>query len=253
MTQRMIWLSTGILSLFCSALFLTSCSSDLSKDEFEGQSAQQIYDQASKALKRGDYTNAVKDLEAVSAHYPFGSYAYAADLQVIYAYYKSREWTSAILSANRFIKLHPRHPHVDYAYYMKGKAKQEEGSSFLQRTFRLDPSKREPVHLREAFAFFKEMVERFPDSPYTPDAMANMITLRNVLAEYELYVARYYVKRHADVAALNRAKNIIIAFPETPSRQKALYLMSSLYQKLGMKDLADQTDRIIALNPPSST
>lgn len=196
----------------------------------------------------GDYERAIKYYEGLESRYPFGRYAMQAQLDVAYAYYKNDEPESAIAAADRFIKLHPRNPYVDYAYYIKGVVHFTQNLTFLSRFFPTDSSQRDPGSTLSAFNDFSELVRRFPDSEYADDARSRMIYLRNNLAMSELHIARYYMKREAYIAAANRAKKIVEKYQRTPAVKEALQILVAAYQKMDMPQLASDAERVLALN-----
>jgi len=228
------------------------------QDETAGWSAQKIYSEAKDNLNDGNYEKAVKLFETLESRYPFGRYAQQAQLEVAYAYYKDSEPISAIAACDRFIKLHPNHPNVDYAYYLKGLANFNDdlgilgNLSFLGVREAQDMSERDPRAARDAFQSFKELVTRFPDSKYAEDSTARMKYLVNALAANEVHVARYYLKREAYVAAANRAKEVLKTYPEAPALEEALAIMVVSYDKLGLTDLRDDAQRVLTLNFPNS-
>jgi outer membrane protein assembly factor BamD len=221
-------------------------------DETTGWSAQRLYSEAKDNLNDGDYEKAVKLYETLEARYPYGRYAQQAQLEVAYAYYKDQEPISAIAACDRFIKLHPNHPNVDYAYYLKGLANFTEEQGLLSQFSNQDMSERDPKAARESFASFKELVTRFPDSKYAEDSRARMKYLVNALSSHEIHVAKYYLKREAYLAAVNRAQNVVVNYPETPAIEEALAIMAVAYDKLGIKDLRDDALRVLKLNYPNS-
>jgi len=228
------------------------------QDETAGWSAQKIYSEAKDNLNDGNYEKAVKLFETLESRYPFGRYAQQAQLEVAYAYYKDSEPISAIAACDRFIKLHPNHPNVDYAYYLKGLANFNDDLGILGNLSMLgireaqDMSERDPRAAREAFLSFKELVTRFPDSKYAEDSTARMKYLVNALASNEVHVARYYLKRKAYVAAANRAKEVLKTYPEAPALEEALAVMVVAYDKLELVELRDDAQRVLTLNFPNS-
>jgi outer membrane protein assembly factor BamD len=222
------------------------------QDETEGWSAQKIYTTAKEELNDGNYEHAVKLFESLEARYPFGRYAQQAQLDIAYAYYKDNEPISAIAACDRFIKLHPNHPNVDYAYYLKGLANFNDDLGIMGNLVEQNMSERDPVASRDAFLSFKELVTRFPDSKYAADATARMKFLVNTMAEHEVYVARYYLKREAWVAAANRAKEVVTTYPTAPAREEALEIMVIASEKLELPDLSKDAQRILLLNFPDS-
>jgi outer membrane protein assembly factor BamD len=222
------------------------------KDETAGWSAQKIYAEAKDNLNEGNFERAVKLFEMLESRYPFGRYAQQAQLEVAYAYYRDNEPISAIAACDRFIKLHPNHPNVDYAYYLKGLANFNEDLGLLGNLVEQDMSERDPKAARDAFLAFKELVTRFPDSKYTPDATARMKYLVNALAGNEVHVAKYYLKREAWVAAANRAREVVKTYPEAPALEEALAILVVSYDKLKLTDLRDDAQRVLQLNFPNS-
>ena len=221
-------------------------------DETAGWSAQRLYSEAKTAMNEGSWATAVKYFEKLEARYPFGRYAQQAQLEIAYAYYRDNEPASAIAACDRFIKLHPNHPSVDYAYYLKGVVNFYEDQNVLTRFAAQDPTERDPQSARESFAAFKELVTRYPDSKYSPDALARMKYLVNALASHEVHVAQWYMKRGAYVAAANRASYAVKTYPEAPATEDALALMVRAYGQMGLDDLRDDTLRVLKANFPNS-
>jgi outer membrane protein assembly factor BamD len=221
-------------------------------DETKDWSAQKLYSEAKSDLNSGNYERAIKLFETLEARYPYGRYAQQAQLEVAYAYYKDNEPVSAVAACDRFIKLHPNHPNVDYAYYLKGLASFNENKGILARLGDQDLSERDPKSLRESFEAFRELATRFPDSKYTPDAVARMNYLVNALASHEVNIARYYMKRGAWLAAANRAKEALQTYPRAPAIEEGLAIMVEAYDKLGLTDLRDDALRVLKHNFPNS-
>ncbi|MDP2031578.1 MAG: outer membrane protein assembly factor BamD [Thiobacillus sp.] len=222
------------------------------KDETAGWSAQKLYSEAKDNLNDGNYERSVKLFETLESRYPFGRYAQQAQLEVAYAYYKDNEPISAIAACDRFIKLHPNHPNVDYAYYLKGLANFNDDLGVLGNLVDQDMSERDPQAARDAFLSFKELITRFPDSKYAADSRARMTYLVNALAGNEVHVAKYYMKRKAWVAAANRAREVVKNYPDAPALEEALAIMVVSYDKMGLTGLRDDTQRVMALNFPNS-
>lgn len=239
------------LCLTVALIFLSGCSLLPDKiDETKDWSASKFYAEAKTALNDGNYETAIKHFETLEARYPFGPYAQQAELEVAYAYYKYDEADSAIAAADRFIKLHPRHANVDYAYYLKGLVNFNRGESFIDRYLPQDPSQRDPANARNAFDDFDALVKNFPNSRYAVDARQRMMFLRNNLARYEIHVADYYMRRGGYVAAINRAKFLIEHYPQTPANADALAILATAYRALGEKALAADAERVLKLNFP---
>lgn len=219
-------------------------------DETEDWSAQRLYNEARENLDQGDYDTAIRYYELLEARYPFGRFAQQAQLEIAYAYYKFDEPESAIAAADRFIRLHPRHPSVDYAYYLKGLANFNRGKGLVERYLPTDASQRDPGAALQSFNDFAELVDRFPESRYAGDAAQRMRYLRNNLARYEIHVADWYMRRGAHLAAANRGKYVLENYARTPSVPDALAIMARAYRALELDDLAADALRVLRLNFP---
>jgi outer membrane protein assembly factor BamD len=234
-------------------LLLAGCGifSGREEDETAGWSAQRLYSEAKEAMGTRDWAKAIKYFEKLEARFPYGRYAQQAQLEVAYCHYKDGERALAVAAADRFIKLYPNHPNVDYAYYLKGLVNFNEGDG-LVAFITNDMTDRDPKSAREAFAAFKEVVTRFPQSRYAEDAAARMRYLVNALASHEVHVARYYMKRGAYIAAANRAQYAIKHYPQAPAVEEAVYILVRAYDSLGMTELRDAADRVMQKNFPDS-
>ena len=221
-------------------------------DETIGWSAAKLYSEARIALNERQYETAIKYYEKLEARYPYGRYAQQAQMETAYAYYKDGETASAVAAAERFIKLHPNHPNVDYMYYVRGLANFNEDLGLFGFVSGQDMTERDPKAAQAAFDAFRELVKRFPDSKYTPDAILRMNYLVNALASHEVHVARYYMKRGAYVAAANRAQAALKSFPQAPANEEGLLIMVKAYDALGMTDLRDDAERVLLKNYPNS-
>ena len=239
------------------ALILAFCVSACSLlpdqiDETKDWSAQKLYSAAKDKLDASQFEAAIKLYEKLEARYPYGRFAQQAQLEVAYAYYKDREIASAVSAAERFIKLHPNHPNVDYAYYLRGLANFNDDLGLLGSYTGQDMSERDPKSAREAFNAFKDLVTRFPDSKYAPDSVQRLNYLVNVLAQNEVHVARYYMKRGAYVAAANRAQYSLKTYPQATANEEGLLILVQAYDKLGMTDLRNDAERVLKTNFPNS-
>jgi len=242
---------TRMIPLLC-LIILSGCASDknqLQEDDIDATELE-FYKLSQSALRSGNYQTAVERLQFLEARFPFGRYAEQAQLEIIYAYYKSAQAESARAAADRFIRLHPQHPNVDYAYYLRGMASFDEDTNFLEKFIPMNASTRDPGAARDSFNDFSQLIKRFPDSKYAPDAQLRMIYLRNLLAEYELNVARYYIYRGAYIAAANRGRYVFENFQETPSVPDALAVMVEAYNLLHMDALANETLMVLSENYP---
>lgn len=236
------------LSLLLTALILTACASAPEEQPDQDLSAATLYQNARAAWQRGDYDLAASRLEALEARYPFGTYAEQAQLDIIYVYHKNEEPASAVAAAERFIRLNPRHPRVDYAWYMKGVARQEQGRGFLDDLLDIDRAARDPEPLRKAFDAFRTLIERYPDSDYVANARERMRAIRDQLAKHEMQIASFYAERKAWVAAANRATHIIREYEGTPAVASALRLLERVYGQLDMSSLRRDVRRVLERN-----
>jgi outer membrane protein assembly factor BamD len=222
------------------------------KDETVGWSANKLYAEAKDSMNEGGYEKAIKYFEKLESRYPYGRFAQQAQIDIAYAYWKSNEIPSSLAACDRFIKLHPNHPNVDYVYYLKGLVNFNEDLGLLGNISQQDMTERDPKGARESFDAFRELVTRFPESKYTPDATLRMKYLVNALASLEVHVARYYMKRNAYVAAINRAQFALKTYPEAPATEEALFIMVKAYDLMGINDLRDDSERVMRKNYPNS-
>ena len=222
------------------------------KDETAGWSAEQLYKSAHEAMLDGNYTRAVKLFDTLEARYPYGRYAQQAILEGAFSNWRNSEQAAATAACDRFIRTYPNNPNVDYAYYLKGLVYFREDQGLFGYVYELDLSQRDPKQMRESFAALKELVQKFPQSRYTEDAQVRMRYLTNALGMYEVNVAQYYYDRGAYVAAANRAQVSLVDHPRTPSNEIALALMVKSYQKLGLKQLADDANAVLEKTFPKS-
>lgn len=250
--MRSVAVKAGFFALLVS-LLLGGCSilSD-QKDETAGWSVEKMYAEAKEAMSDGAYDKAIKLFEKLEARFPYGRYAQQSQLETAYAYFKQSEPASAITACDRFIRLHPNHPNVDYAYYLKGLANFGDDLGLLAFVSMQDLSERDPKAARDSFDAFKELVRKFPESKYAADATARMNYLINTLAAHEAHVARYYFRRGAYIAAINRAQNSLKSYPGAPANEEALFVIIQGYDALGIKDLRDDSERVMRLNFPKS-
>ncbi len=239
------------LSALFFAAFLTGCASSGNvDDDTYGMTVAELYQEAKALLNNGEYENAIQHYEKLESRFPYGTYAERARIEMAYAYYKDLQPETAIIAADRFIKLHPNHANVDYAYYLRGLASFDNSVSFMNKLFDQEPSQRDPKSIRKAFKYFSELVQRFPKSRYAADSIQRMKELRETLARYEVHVANFYQRRGAHLAAANRAKYVIENYQGTLAIPDALALMTQSYRKLGMHDLASDAYRVLELNHP---
>lgn len=237
-----------LLCLFVIVLAACATTKDSPTDAYPNESPQKIYLAGKEALQDKNYTEAIKRFEALDIQYPYSPNISNAQLYLIYAYYMKEEYPLATAAADRFIRLYPAHPHVDYAYYMRGLSDFYRNLGLLERVFAVDLATRDLSQMQKSFDDFSMLVNQFPNSVYAPSAHQYMIYLRNLMANHELQVGQYYYSRGAYVAAANRAKNVVAHYQGAPAVQPALRLMYASYQKLGMNKLAADTALVMQYN-----
>ena len=244
---------TAIVYSLCGCAWMPFVGNDTDNQEIveEETSEQILYRRANTSLKTGNYSLGINRLQQLEARFPFGRYAEQGQLELIYAHYMSVDLDSVEASADRFIRLHPQHPNIDYAYYMRGLAAFTGNRSVLDRFFGGEESRRDMSGAQVAFAYFSEFLNRFPDSEYAKDAHQRMIYLRNLLAQAEVDIASYYLSRDAHVAAANRARVVVENYATTPSVPDALAILIESNYKLGLTDAADDSLRVLAINYPN--
>jgi outer membrane protein assembly factor BamD len=211
-----------------------------------------LYSEAQDALSGGDWGKCAKYFEALEGRDPFGHFAQQAQINVAYCNWKDNETAAADAAVDRFIKLHPDHPDIAYAYYLKGMIHFNDDLGLFGRFSGQDMSERDPKSLRESYDAFKAVVDKYPDSKYAPDAAARMRYIVNALASYEVHAADYYYRRGAYVAAINRAQMAITQYKNAPAIEDALHLMILSYTKLNEGQLAEDTRRVLAATFPDS-
>lgn len=244
--QRSVMLTLAL----ALALVATGCSSS-KKDLVPDEPPEVLYQDAQERLQSGNFFRAAELLEAMDSRYPFGPYSNQVQLDLIYAYYKQDDTARALANIDRFIRLNPNHPSVDYAYYMRGLTNMSADYNFIQELFNIDRADRDPAYARQAFADFRQLLRQYPDSVYAADAQARMIGLKNRLAKYDLTVAQYYIKRGAWLAAANRAKYVVQTYPDTEMMKPALEVMAEAYTKLGLSEMANNAKSVLRANFPN--
>ena len=233
------------------AALLAGCSST-PDDKTSNWSPNKLYAEAKDELNSGAYDKAVPLFEKLEGRAAGTPLAQQAQLEKAYAYYKSGDQAQAEATLDRFIKLHPASPAMDYALYLKGIVNFNDNLGAFAFLSRQDLSERDQKAAKQSFESFKELVARFPDSRYTPDAKARMTYIVNSLAQYEVHVARYYYSRGAYVAAVNRAQAALTDYQNVPALEEALFIMVRSYDALGMTQLRDDTRRVMEINFPRS-
>jgi len=238
------------LLILISFVLLAACSSNQEQGP-KLTTEKDFYEAAQRQLKNRQWPTGIENLQALEENFPFGTYAEQAQLELIYAYYRNFEHDAAAAAADRFIRLHPQHRNTDYAYYMKGLSSFTEGSGLFERFLPSDLTQRDPGAARQSFAHFSQLLARYPNSQYAPDARKRMIYLRNLLARYEIHVANYYIKRGAFVAAANRGRYVVENFQQTPAVPDALAVMIQSYNSLDMGELSNNALATLKANYPN--
>ena len=229
-------------------IFLVGCKSD--GEEIE-QPEKIYYDQAQARMESGNYFGAIEALEAIDNRYPFGKYAEQAQVELIYAHFMNSETEAAHTAAEKFIRLHPRHPNIDYAYFMKGISSYTRDRDLLIRFTNTDISNRDISGAKESFAELTEFITRFPDSQYIPYAKQRNVYLRNMIAKNELVAAEYYLTIDAHVGAIRRANYVIENIPNSSENFRALKILEVSYAELGYNDLLDDVRKVLKTNYPN--
>lgn len=239
-------------TLLCTILLtLSLIGCGKKEDVYKDLTAKQIYERGKAAALKKNYSQAITDFDTLEARYPYGEYTDKGQLALIHAYANGNEDASALAAAGRFIRMHPRHPNVDYAYYMKGVINFNDNFTLAFRAMPLDRSMRESTYAQNAFDDFKVLLEKFPNSKYAPNARQRMIILREQLADHELHVTKYYVRQGAELAAANRAGYLINQFPRTEATPEAILIMYRSYDSLGLKKQADEALAMLTENFPN--
>ncbi|MDO4904831.1 MAG: outer membrane protein assembly factor BamD [Lautropia sp.] len=239
------------LSVLTAAALLAGCAA-VEKDPTADWSADQLYADAKAELDAGNWASAIKALQRLESRYPFGSYAQQAQLDIAWAHYKEGERSEALSAIDRFIRLHPAHARLDYAYYMKGLINFTSRETLISRWAGQDSSERDLHASREAYDAFQQVVNRFPSSRYRQDSLDRMRALVNSMASGEVHVARYYYSRNAFVASANRAQGVLSQYQGTPATEEALYILASSYNQLNLPELRDDATRVLARTYPDS-
>ena len=229
---------------------IVSCSNNEEQPD-ERFLEKELYDASQTRLKNGNFSNAIASLETLERRFPFGRYAEQAQAELIYAYYRNFEFEAARSAAERFINLHPRHPHTGYAYYLRGLSAFTDDSGLFSRYFTSDLSKRDIEPAQQSFEDLGEFLARYPDSPYFPHAKQRMIYLKNILAQHEIYVANFYMERKAYIAAVGRARYVLEHMPNTPQVPEALSILVNAYGLLDYQDLREKNFEILKTSYPN--
>lgn len=227
---------------------LSGCASR--EEKRKGLTEQEVYESAQKHLNNSSWQAAIQTLQLLEENFPFGTYGEQAQLELIYAHYRAQDYEDVIANADRFIRLHPQHRDVDYAFYMRGLASFNQESGFVGSLLGADNTDRDLGGARDSFEHFAQFIQRFPNSSYAPDAQKRMVYLRNVLARYEIHIANYYFKRGAYLAAAKRGNYVVENFQEAPAVPDGLAVMAQAYYLMGMNDLAETAVKVLSSNFP---
>jgi len=237
-----------VLALLVALVAVGGCRKD--RDFQDDRNAAELYSDAKDSLDSKAWGRAIQQYKMLQTRYPFGRYTEQSMLDLSYAYFKAHQPEGALSNLDRFIRTYPAHPNVDYAYYLKGLVNYEQNLGFLERMMPARVSDRDQSHARDAFLDFNELLRRYPDSRYAPDARQRMVFLRNNLAAYEIDVAEYYMRREAFIAASNRARYALEVYPNTPQNADALVILHRAYMELELTELASGAWDTLALNYP---
>ena len=243
------WIRILALSMLAAMLCVTGCRKDR---DLQDQSAQELYEKGKTAIDDGAWDRAIQAYKALQTRYPFGRYAEQSMIDLSYAYYKRGATENALSNLDRFIRTYPAHPNVDYAYYLKGLVNFEQNLGLLENMMPSRIWDRDQSMAQDSFQDFNELIRRFPDSRYVPDARQRMVFLRNNLAAYEVIVAEYYMRRKAYIAAANRARYALEVYPNTPQTEDALVVLHKAYSELELIELADGAMEVLAMNFPEN-
>jgi outer membrane protein assembly factor BamD len=239
-------------AITAAGLGLSGCSSPPKEDPNSTQAVERLYADAKDDIASGSFDSAIKTLERIEGRAAGTLLAQQATLDLAYAQYRTGERAAALATLDRFIKLHPSSPALDYALYLRGLVNFNDTLGFLGSLAQQDLSERDQQASRDSYQAFKQLVTQFPQSRYAEDARLRMDYIVNALANYELHVARYYLRRSAFVAAANRAQQVVQEYPQSPANEEALFIMQLSYRFLGLEQLRADTERILKQNFPNS-
>lgn len=229
------------------SLLLTGCPT--SKVNLQDKTEKESFKLAQQAIRDGAYKRAILILEDIENRYPYGSYDQQIQLDLIYTYYKTGDLLKAMTNIDRFIKLNPYHENIDYVYYLRGLINMAFDENMIQGLFGIDRSDRDPAYAYVAFKEFTNLVNQHPNSIYVADAQKRLVFLKNRLAKYELSIVKFYYRREAYIAVINRVKEMLTNFADAQQTREALPIMLRAYEKLGLKHEAEKTRELIKANP----
>jgi outer membrane protein assembly factor BamD len=242
----------SVVVVAAALLAAAGCGSPPKEDPNSTQAVEKLYAEGKDELASGAFDRAAKIFERVEGRAAGTLLAQQAALDLAYAQYKGNERATALATLDRFIKLNPSSPALDYAYYLRGIVNFNDNLGVLAALSRQDLSERDQQASRESYQSFKQVAEQFPQSRYAGDAKQRMDYIVNALAEYEVHVARYYFRRGAYVAAANRAQQTVLEFQQAPANEEALYIMVASYERLGLEQLRADAERVLTKNFPTS-
>ena len=245
---RPLWVATVVSAL----LLLSACSSPPKEDPNSTAAVERLYADAKDDMVAGSYDKAIKTLERVEGRAAGTLLAQQAVLDLAYAQYRTAERAAALATLDRFIKQYPSSPALDYAFYLRGLVNFNDNLGILGSLAQQDLSERDQQASRDAYQSFKQLVTQFPQSRYADEARGRMNYIVNALANYEVHVARYYLRRGAFLAAANRAQQVVLEYPQTPANEEALFIMQLSYDRLGLEQLRADTERVLKQNFPAS-
>lgn len=238
-----------LLLLTTTALLISACASNKQEEVLPEET---YYENARQAMNSGNFNEAERNLDFLETYYPFGRYAEQAQMDLIYARYQNLDLEGARAAADRFLRLNPQSEHADYAMYMRGLASYNLDIGLAARYFPIDVAARDPGEQRQAFRDFSDLLNRYPNSEYAPDARQRMIAIRNRMAELEIHAARYYIKREAYIAANNRARYVVENYSTSPSVEEALVILAETFRFMDLNKAADDAIALLSQNYPDS-
>lgn len=231
---------------------LAGCASSDTADETANWDAQRLYSEAKDAMSDGAYDRATKYFEKLESRYPYGTLAQQALIEAAYGHYRQDERQQALDACNRFLKIYPNNPDVDYVLYLKGRINFYANVGVIARLSKQNIYERDQHAAQDSYDAFKELATRFPNSKYTPDALLRMRYILNSLADYDAHVALFYYRRGAYVAAADRAQQGLHEHPDAPATELSLAVLMDSYDRLGLTQLRDDSARVLKTNYPQS-